>query len=153
MTLSNLTSFFNPTPARVSARPEDLMRLKQPAWTTNGFWAMATKIEPGFIQKQADLKTPEDTTSLHRGLQTILKDWEQAKKNELEVKNNFRMSGDIMVVMLKNGRYVTWINAYFVSLFGKTPFSGYKFYQSAKDKPVFVEYDGFVSGLIMPIKM
>jgi len=153
MTIDNLSSLFNPSITKVSAKPEDLMRLAMPAWTTNGFWAMATKIEPGFIKKQRDLKTPEDTTNLHKELQNILSGWEKAKNNELEIKNNFRLAGGTPCVMLKNGKYVTWVNAYFISLFDKTPFKGYKFYQEAKDKPVFVEYDGYVSGLIMPVKM
>lgn len=130
------------------------MRLSMPAWTTNGFWAMATKIEPEFVKKQRDLKTPEDTTNLHKGLQNLLAGWEKAKNNELEIKNNFRLAGDFPCVMLKNGRHVAWVNVYFLSLFSKTLCSGgLRFYQEGKDKPIFVSVGGLVAGLVMPIKM
>ena len=56
--------------------------------------------------------------------------------------------------MLKNGKHVTWVNAYFLSLFSKTPLPGVlDFYQEGKDKPVFVATDGVVAGMIMPVKM
>ncbi len=153
MNINELSSLFKPSITNISARPEELMRLPKPAWTTNGIWAIATKIEPEFVKKQRDLKTPEDSTNLCKGLQSILTGWEKAKNNELEIKNNFRLVAKKPCVMLKNGKHVTWVNAYFISMLDKTPLKNYRFFQEGKNLPIFVEYDEKVVGLIMPVKM
>ena len=151
MYLSDITRYFSPSASRIEAQPNKLMRIA--GWTTNGFWAIQKDFEPDLLKKVNNLKEVGNPEALLKQLKKIIQGYDEAKKSQLEIHNNFIFQGSNPLVMLKNGKLTTWINAYFLSLFGKTTLANFNFYQAGKDKTVYVALDDTVIGIIMPVRV
>jgi len=116
-------------------------------WSTNGMWAIRTSYEPKYI---SELKTPsKQKVKVYKVVRDALK----KPLEQVEVKDELRLSGREIIVKLKGAKGVVWANVYFVTLFLNLKNVFPKFYSTGELSAIVVKARDEVIGLIMPVRV
>lgn len=147
--MNPITDYFKPSVSSVDGRSDQLMRFGK--WTTNGFWAVLSDFEPSLTRDIRDGRDPGNSSEYVKTMAGYEKDLANAVKNQMQVKNHFEIQGKTPIVMIKNGKIVSWINPFYLSYFAKISLP-FDLYQAGADKPVYVVTGEKLIGIIMPVK-
>jgi hypothetical protein len=144
--LNEVSCYFKPTKQNV--RIEDFRGIgRKDGWITNGLWAIKEGYEPNFITEIREKNKNWENANILEVVYKVI----YAKKKEMRLTNTFELSSYKLYSIFRCSDFISKVNPYFVSMFGKYSGSDIHFYQENKTSPILVDIGTTSIGVIMPI--